>query len=270
MKKIEDGLVYYQFSYFERYYPRLRHVITTRIGGYSKRPFDTLNVGSHVGDDIEDVIKNRDLVCKKLGYTVDSIVAMKQSHGANVKAVDSSFKGRGARRWGDGIDDTDGIVTASRELILFTTAADCSMGMFYDPTQRVLALAHSGWSGVISGIFNKIVVTMERDFHCERKDILVGIGPTICGKCYEIGDETVKMFQDKFPHYLGKIISTSREGGRALDIVKALELQLLEEGIGPDHIEVSGLCTACNTKEFYSYRLEKKDTGRLGIFAVMD
>jgi YfiH family protein len=270
MKRIvSDDLVYYQFPLFEQYHPRLRHIITTRIGGYSKRPYDTLNVGLHVGDNVEDVIKNREIVCKKLGYTLDSVVAMQQVHGANVKVIDYSFKGRGARRLEDAIEDTDGLITNSRRLVLLTVAADCSMGMFYDPVQEVLALAHSGWDGVISGVFRNVVVTIEKDFHCKREDILVGVGPTICGRCYEISDDVVKIFQDKFLHDKDKIISTSVNGGKTLDIVKALELQLLAEGIDANHIELSNLCTACNTKEFYSYRVEKGNTGRTGIFAVL-
>lgn len=271
MKRIEsDGLVYYQFPLFERYYPGLRHIITTRIGGYSKRPYDTLNIGLHVGDNVEDVIKNRELVCKKLGYPLDSVVAMKQGHGANVKAVDPSFKGRGARGWGDAIEDTDGLITSSGGLVLLTVAADCSLGMFYDPVQGVLALAHSGWAGVVSGVFKNVIVAMEKDFSCKRRDVLVGVGPTICGRCYEVRNDIVKTFQDKFPRYMDEIISTSAKGAKTLDIVKALELQLLTEGIDANHIEVSHLCTTCNTKEFYSYRVEGGNTGRIGIFAVMD
>jgi YfiH family protein len=270
VKKIIEDMVYYRFSLFEQYCPEVNHIVTTRIGGHSKPPYDTLNVAMHVGDDPEDVIRNRDLVCKKLGYTIDSMVAMQQGHGANVKVIDLSFKGRGARRWEEGIEDTDGIITNSRGLVLSTAAADCSMSLFYDPVQRVLALAHCGWSGVIGNIFKNVIATRVEHFGSRRGDILVGIGPTICEKCYEIGEETVRIFEERFPKDKEEIISISRSGGKSLNIVKALNLQLLDEGIKENQIEVSNLCTSCNLKEFYSYRAEGKDTGRTGIFAVLD
>ncbi len=103
MEKIRDRIVYYQFLSFQKYSSKLKHLIPTRLSGYSKRPYDTLNIGLHVGDKRKDVIKNRELVCRTLGYTIDPMVAMQQSHTANVRVIDDNYKGRGSREWEDGI-----------------------------------------------------------------------------------------------------------------------------------------------------------------------
>ena len=111
MRKFINDIVYYQFFIFEEFYPELKHIVTTRIGGYSKKPYNALNLSFNVGDSYEDTIRNRGLVCNKLGYMIDSIVAMRQSHGANVRVIDAADKGRGSRKWEDGIANTDGMIT---------------------------------------------------------------------------------------------------------------------------------------------------------------
>lgn len=270
MQKIRDRIVYYQFSSFQKYSPGLRHLITTRMSGYSQKPYDTLNIGLHVGDNRDDVIKNRDLVCRALGYSIDSMVAMQQSHTANVKVIDNRFEGRGAREWGDGIENTDGIVTDSKDIILSGMAADCSLNMLYDPVEKVLALCHSGWKGVVSGVLKNTVSEMVKTFTCKRENIQVGIGPTICEKCYEVGDDLIEAMEYSFPHSIDIILSKTRKGSRSINIVKALHLQLCEAGIKQGHIELSNICNACTVDEFYSYRNENRITGRFGLFAVLN
>ncbi|MGA1825919.1 MAG: peptidoglycan editing factor PgeF [bacterium] len=270
MKKIIDDIVYYQFLLFEAYSAELKHLVTTRLGGYSKKPYNSLNIGFHVGDSHANVLKNRKLVCNKLGYALDSMVSMQQSHGANIKVLDSAYKGRGARNWEDGIANVDGVITNNRELVLLSMSADCGMSMFYDPGKKVLALAHSGWRGIAKGVVRNIIETMETIFSCERSEILVGIGPTICERCYEIGSEIRAIFEQTFPFDKQRIFSKSSNGSQSLNIVKSLELQLLAEGIKPNHIETSNLCNSCESEEFFSYRRDNKKTGRMGIFAVIE
>ena len=95
MQKIRDRIVYYQFLSFQKYCPELRHLLTTRMSGFSKKPYDSLNIGLHVGDKRDDVIRNRELVCQTLGSNIDSMVAMQQSHSANVKVIDERYMGLG-------------------------------------------------------------------------------------------------------------------------------------------------------------------------------
>jgi YfiH family protein len=270
MHKIRDSIVYYQFSSFQKYSPELKHLFTTRMTGYSKKPYDTLNIGLHVGDRSYDVIRNRDLVCQALGYSIDSMIAMKQSHTANVKVIDSRYKGRGAREWEDGIENTDGIVTDLKNIILSGMAADCSLNILYDPLKRVLAVCHSGWKGIVSGVLRNTISEMVKTFTCKRENIQVGIGPTICDKCYEVGDELIDAMEDSFPHRIDEILSKTRKGSRSINIVKALHVQLCDEGIKARHIELSNICNACKVDEFYSYRHENRITGRFGLFAVLN
>ena len=270
MQKIRDRIVYYQFSSFQKYCPELMHLITTRIFGYSEKPYDSLNIGLHVGDKRYDVIRNRELVCQTLGFNINSMVAMQQSHSANVKVIDESYKGKGAREWEDGIEDTDGIVTHTKNMILSGMAADCSLSIFYDPVKKVLAISHSGWKGIVSGVLRNTISKMMKAFACKRENIQVGIGPAICERCYEVGDELIEKMEASFPDCMDQILSKTRKGSRSINIVKALQIQLCNEGIQPEHIELSNLCNACGIKEFYSYRNEDKTTGRFGLFAVLN
>jgi YfiH family protein len=269
MKRIRNRIVRYQFTSFQRYLPGLRHFITTRMYGFSQKPYDTLNVGLHVGDDPANVIKNRSLVCRELGFGIDSMVAMQQSHSANVAIIGEEDKGRGARQREDGIEDTDGIVTNSKNLVLSAMAADCSLNILYDPVKRVLALTHSGWKGIVSGVLKNTISVMVRTFGCHRRDILVGIGPTICEKCFEVGDDLIEAMEKTFPHRIDAILSQTRKGIQSINMIKALSMQLCDEGIESGHIEVSNICNACRAEEFFSYRMENKITGRFGLFAVL-
>lgn len=269
MQKIRNRIVYYQFSSFQKYSPGLRHLITTRIRGYSQKPYDTLNIGLHVGDKKDDVVRNRKLVCQTLGYDVDSMIAMQQSHTANVRVIDGHYKGRGAREWEDGIENTDAIVTDSKDIILSGMAADCSLNILYEPVKRVLAVCHSGWKGIVSGILRNTISEMVKTFNCRREYIRVGIGPVICSKCYEVGDDLIDAMECSFPSGIDSILSKTEKGSRSINLVNALHIQLCDEGIKPGHIELSNICNACRIDEFYSYRNENGITGRFGLFAVL-
>ncbi|MGA1790350.1 MAG: peptidoglycan editing factor PgeF [bacterium] len=269
MKRIRNRIVRYQFTSLQRYLPDLRHFITTRMSGFSQKPYDTLNVGLHVGDDPANVRKNRSLVCRELGFGIDSMVAMQQSHSANIAIIEDEDKGRGALQREDGIEDTDGIVTNSKNIILSAMAADCSLNILYDPVKRVLALTHSGWKGIVSGVLKNTISAMVRSFGCHRGDILVGIGPTICERCFEVGDDLIDSMEKIFQHRMDAILSETRKGIQSINMIRALSMQLRDEGIQSDHIEVSDMCNACRTEEFFSYRMENKVTGRFGLFAVL-
>jgi YfiH family protein len=148
-------------------------------------------------------------------------------------------------------------------------AADCSLNIFYDPVKKVLAVSHSGWKGIVSRVLPNTIFKMVKTFACKRENIQVGIGPTICEKCYEVGDELIEKIEASFPDSMDQILSKTRKGSRSINIVKALHIQLCDEGIKPGHIELSNLCNACRMGDFFSYRNENKTTGRFGLFAVL-
>jgi YfiH family protein len=238
--------------------------------GYSQKPYHSLNMAFHVGDESERVIRNRERVCRTLGYSIDSMIAMQQKHTGNIRIIDRSFMGRGAREWEDGIENTDGIVTDSKGLVLAGMAADCSLNMLYDPAGKVLAVVHCGWKGVVSSVLRNTISAMVHAFRCKRENILVGIGPTICEKCYEVGDNLIAAIEKAFPRRMDTILSKTIKGRRSVNIVKALQMQLCDEGVLNSHIEISHLCNACRVDEFFSYRIENKNTGRFGLFAVLN
>lgn len=232
-------------------------------------PYDSLNVALHVGDRNENVISNRDKVCKEIGYSIDSLVAMQHAHSANVHVISDSEKGKGAKDWSDGLPNTDSIVTNMKDVILFSATADCSVSIFFDPKKSVLGICHAGWKGVRDNIIINTISVMENKFKCNREDIIVGIGPAICDKCYDLKEEVADGFEKQFSVKSDNILRKGADGKRYLQISKAIEVQLISSGIKRDHIEDSRLCTSCMINEFYSYKKENQITGRTGIFAVL-
>ncbi|MGA1844273.1 MAG: peptidoglycan editing factor PgeF [bacterium] len=269
MKRIQTRFAYYQFLSLQDHAGGLRHLVTTRIGGCSKTPYNTLNLGLHVGDAAGDVIGNRELVCAEIGYPLDAMVAMQQSHGARVRVIDAPDKGRGAREWGDGIEDTDGMITGTPHVILAGMSADCGVSLLYDPNERVIGVVHSGWKGIVSGVLRNAVGTMVDVFCCRRDDILACIAPTVCERCYEVGEDLVAAFEGAFPGRIDSLLAKTEKGSRSINMVQAMRMQFGDEGILQDRIEAAPLCTACRSDEFYSYRREHKETGRFGLFAVL-
>jgi YfiH family protein len=139
--------------------------------------------------------------------------------------------------------------------------ADCVPILLCDPLQRVIGLAHAGWRGTMAGMAGAAVQTMVHDLGCQPGDILAGIGPSIGSCCYEVGKDVAEATFGAFPDSAGLIEATAN-GRWHLDLWAANRRQLLDAGVR--RIEVSGICTACRTDEWFSHRAERGRTGRLG------
>jgi len=155
----ENGLRIGTFPALEVLAPALRVWFTTRPGGVSKPPFDSLNLGSHVGDSRSDVLENRRILKRTLGIGSNRVARGGQVHGTEIAFVDR----------GGTIEGTDGFITGSRELALAINSADCFPLVIHSPSEMVLAAIHVGRSLAICG-------------------------PGICPKCYEIGREVAMGF----------------------------------------------------------------------------
>jgi YfiH family protein len=156
---------------------RPRRVVTDRRGGRSRAPYDSFNLGDHVGDRPEDVAANRARVGRELGVPVDSLVWMTQVHGATVTVVDGPQDGP--------VPDTDALVTTTPNLVLGVLAADCVPVLLADPVAGVVAAAHAGREGVRLGVVPAALSAMVGlGARPERTSAL--LGPAVCGACYEV------------------------------------------------------------------------------------
>jgi len=249
LQRSEGKPPYYRFDLLSRV-PGLVHGVFTRHGGVSRPPYATLNVGWSNGDAREAVRENLDRVRDAMG--VDVLVSGRQFHGDTIHLVDEEVLAA-ARPPVLVTPPGDALVTTLRGVGLLIKVADCQSIFLVDPVHGVIANVHSGWRGSVCGIGGKTVRFMRDRFGSRPRDILATVGPSLgpcCGEFRNYRDELPESFHSfqVRPEYFDFWAITRR--------------QLLDEGLRDEHVEAAGICTACGTGEFFSYRGER-DTGRL-------
>lgn len=227
------------------------HFISTRLGGTSPSPYDSLNLAFHVGDDPTKVIQNRLRLARAAEISPEQITTVRQVHGGKALKVTADQKGRGALDPDSALGPADGLVTSVSGACLTVLTADCVPLLFFDPKKKAIGAAHAGWRGTLEGIAKNTVRALEENFGCRPKDILAGLGPSIGPCCYEVGEEVAEKFESRF-----------LDGKKKLDLRKANRSQLAEAGILEKNMEDSGLCTSCQAQSFFSVRAQKGKTGR--------
>ncbi|MHB1127856.1 MAG: peptidoglycan editing factor PgeF [Bacillota bacterium] len=242
---------------------------STRLGGVSSPPYHSLNLALHTGDSPERVIANRRLLGEALGIPLDEWVGAEQVHGNRVALVTGEDKGKGSVDYLTAIGDTDALVTKTARVPLVAYFADCVPLILWDPVRGAIGLAHAGWKGTLHGIGPKTLEEMGRVFGTNPDHCLVAIGPSIGPCCYEIGDQVISLFKDKYNDRPGIILEYPQER-RLLDLWKANTISLLAAGVQPDNITAAGLCTSCHRDMFFSYRSEGGVTGRQSAIVMLN
>lgn len=225
---------------------RIRRVVTTREGGVSKPPYDSFNLGDHVGDDPAAVTANRKRLAEGIGLEPERLVWMEQVHGRTVAVVDGPVD--------EPLEATDAVVTARERLALVVLTADCVPVLLGDPEAGVIGAVHAGRVGARVGV---VPATLDRMVELgARKDrIEVLLGPSVCGQCYEV---PTAMRDDVDKHLPGSA-STTRSGKPALDLRAGLWQQLADAGVG--RLGLDPRCTF-EEKSLFSHR-RTPGTGRL-------
>ncbi len=264
LKRTETNLWHGKFSTFPE--DVVTHAVSTRTGGVSKPPFDSLNLALHVGDEPADVIANRKRFMQSLGFGLADIVTPNQVHGEKIFRVDENYRGCGCANYADSIPETDALITNVAELPLMLCFADCVPIFFVDVDNRAIGLAHGGWKGTLKKIAAKTLLRMGDEFGTRPQDCLIGIAPSIGSCCYEVGGEVVTRCKAAFPDNHGELL-IERDGKIFLDLWRANVLQLLEVGASESNIDVAGECTCCQSHWYFSYRAAQKNrldrTGRI-------
>ena len=197
--------------------------------------------------------KNRAFFLSKLDLNLDQLVCAKQTHSDNVYIVDKKDKSRGAVRFNEAIDNTDAFITKEKDIALSIFIADCLPIFIVDIKKDIVALVHAGWKSTKKSLIKKTIFVMQQAFGSQPEDIKIFFGPAIRKCCYEVGEE----FLDYF-----KRGTTKKDNKIYLDLVKINYLQLKELGILESNIFDSEICTFCQNDKFFSYRREKKSSGR--------
>jgi polyphenol oxidase len=253
-----DNLRYYRFDLLE--VPGLLHGIFTRHGGVSPIPWNSLNHGGTVGDNRSNVVENRKLVFDALNRKVESVFDVWQVHGVNVICSDSP------RPLNAPHQKADAILTNRPEITLFMRFADCVPIIFYDPILRVIGVAHAGWQGTVNKIVIETIKTMQSCYGSDPVDILAGIGPSISVERYPVGIEVIDQVEKSFGQDATGLLKRYN-GNVHFDLWEANRLLLEQSGV--KNIQVSGVCTAGNTDDWFSHRAEKGKTGRFGLILAL-
>lgn len=243
----------------------IMHGFTMRHGGVSLPPYDSLNLGAHVGDRPEAVLQNRKSLADALGYLPEHVVAGQQVHGTAVRRVSVEDRGRGSLQAEDALADTDGLLCTEPDVVLMAHSADCSLLFFYEPDRRCVGLAHAGWRGAVAGMAPAMVEAMV-GLGCVREKIRVALSPSVGPCCYQVGENVAR----EVAGHLREHVLTEHGDRLHLDLA-GLHVGLLQEaGIGRDNITRSDYCTNCRPDLFFSYRASGGATGRMaGIIALI-
>ncbi len=204
--------------------------------------------------DSEAVLERRQRFADALGFDPTRAVLAGQVHGSRVRTLHGSDGVQG----GQSVLGTDALASDVPGQALLTYHADCYPVLFCDPGLGVVALAHAGWRGALSGIAARTVSSIQSAYGSRPEDLRVLIGPGICQACYPIGEDVAHRFLERFGRRDAYLIL---DGERAhLDIARLTQLQLVDSGVRPPNILESGWCTREDDR-WFSHR-----AGRPGRF----
>jgi YfiH family protein len=242
---------------------RVPHGCSTRVGGVSAAPFDSLNMGFTVPDDPRAVWENRRRFARCLG--VEQLAPLlSMSHGKEVARVEHTPPPPPSDQTSAPRPpyQADACVTNRPGVPLILTVADCVPVFFHDPVAGCIGLAHAGWRGTVAGIVKETVQAMSCAYGSRPENVLVGIGPSIGPQAFEVGPEVVEEFRQAFPEQPNLI--TPQVGGKALiDLWRANAVMAARAGVPAANVVISGWCTVSHPELFFSHRRDQGKTGRL-------
>jgi YfiH family protein len=214
------------------------------------------------GEESANIVENRRRFFRALKLPHGPLTTVNQVHSADVVPIRPPAE-RGATG-----EEADALITDCVEVPLAVFHADCLPIVIYDPRVRACGLAHAGREGLRQGIARAMVEAMARELGSDPHDLRAAVGPGIRACCYEVGPEVVEAWRRSVPQ-AEELLVPEFSGKARLDLPGAIASQLLGEGLRREHIHDTGLCTACRTDAFYSYRAEGPGTGRLMTVVVL-
>jgi polyphenol oxidase len=226
-----------------------RVAFSTRLGGVSEGPFESLNLGILTDDDPESVVENRRRLCEAVGADAETATMAWQVHGSAVtKAEPRGILERTVFARCDGLWSDQ----AGQAMALLT--ADCyPVALGRANGEPALCVLHVGWRGLLAGIVEAGVEALGGG------QLAAAVGPGIGACCYEVGEEVAKPFRARF--------GTDVVVDGRLDLAGATEQALREAGV--ENVERVDHCTACEPELFFSHRRDRGRTGRQGVVAYI-
>ncbi|MEK6731740.1 MAG: peptidoglycan editing factor PgeF [Pseudomonadota bacterium] len=222
---------------------------TTRIGGTSLAPFDSLNLADHVGDDLNAVLQNRTLLQQSLNLPSEPNW-LTQTHSTRVLHLPF-----------DQNRDADASFTTEKNVICSVLTADCLPILLCDNAGTEIAAVHAGWRGLADGIIGNTL----KNFTASPKELMAWIGPAICRNKFEIDDSVRRVFMHNHIESAEAFVP-SKPDHWFLDLVQIARIQL--KMLGVTHIYGGKYCTYSDANRFFSYR-RNPETGRIATLIWM-
>ena len=253
-----NGVTYYASPLLDRI--GVPHAFSTRLGGVSAAPFDSLNLGNPNGcavqDDYEHVRENYRRLQAAAGCPDRELCHVHQVHGAalvharRAQPFDTSAK-------------ADAIVTDDPDRVVSVRVADCVPILLATADGRTAAAVHAGWRGVIAGAVPAALAAMHSEIGNGESvsTAVAAIGPCIGGDAFEVGPEVVEEFFRVFGDDAPIVRRVGQKG--YIDLRAAVRLQLLRAGLPADRIDTTDRCTHRDADEFFSHRRDNGITGRM-------
>lgn len=189
--------------------------------------------------------ENRKRFFTAQGVDPERVTGVELEHGTNIRVVSHDT-------FTPIVSKTDALLTKEKNIFLSVTVADCLPVFFYDPSQKIVALAHAGWKGITRGVIKETLDELEKN-GAERENIFVAFGPHIQRCHFEIQSDILPLFQE----YEDCIVE--KDGKIFVDLQSIVKKQLLDVGIKVENIETATLCTFCEKDRFFSYRRDKPE-----------
>jgi len=213
----------------------------------------------HTSDVPDHVLINRALLAQATGIAKEQFLYASQVHSGDVKIIDKSAIEKGVLNQNP---RTDATITNLPGICLMVMVADCVPVLLFDQVKNVSAVIHAGWRGTVHQITSNTIQAMIKHFGCDPADILAGIGPSIGPCCYEVGDDVRDFVEQSFGTTEGYLVRKNNSPKPHFDLWYANHKQLTDQGVKPENIETSELCTRCHSETFFSSRASGGVTGR--------
>lgn len=248
-------------------FPEIIAGTTLRNGGVSKGPLSSLNLALNVRDDVNNVIKNREILANFLNTDFYHMVSPTQTHSTHLKKVTILDGGKGMWSLDDAIDDTDALYTRDENLYLLSYHADCTPVLLYDQKEKLIASIHAGWKGNVNEIVLKTLRYLEKNENCQPENIYAYIGPCLGYEAFEAKEDIISLV-NKMSINGSKYYRKVDDGIYRLDAKGLAKEQLLVFGVPSNHITVNSHCTKSEPEDFFSYR-NNHDCGRHVSFIAL-
>jgi YfiH family protein len=235
---------------------------STRLGGVSQMPHDALSLAGFNEDSAENILENRRRFLKL--FSGDwALAGCWQVHGADIRVVHELEEARPAEnQLGDTIY-CDAIVSSTPGVLAGVKTADCVPILLGDPKTGAFAAVHAGWRGTLATIVQIAVGRLVSEFGVHPGNLRVAIGAAAGPCCYEVGQDVIDAFTNKF-EYGTYLFKETRSGHALVNLLAANRLQLMSAGVKRERIHSAPICTMCRTDLFFSYRKEKGVHGKVG------